>query len=137
MLSEPGVARVAEEPDLPPTSIGDRDVSIGWLVEQRFGREVVDRLVEPLLGGVYAGHAHELSARAAVPQVVALLGQDRSMLRAAARATALRLGRARLRGAGRWARSAPRGGRGGGAARRAHRVHGARALPDGRATVGS
>ena len=89
VLSEPGVARVAEEPDLPPTSIGDRDVSIGWLVEQRFGREVVDRLVEPLLGGVYAGHAHELSARAAGPQVVALLGQDRSMLRAAARATAL------------------------------------------------
>ncbi len=89
VLSGPGVARVAEEPDLPPTDIGDRDVSFGWLVEQRFGREVVDRLVEPLLGGVYAGHAHELSARAAVPQVVALLDQDRSMLRAAARATAL------------------------------------------------
>jgi oxygen-dependent protoporphyrinogen oxidase len=64
-------------------------VSVGWLVEERFGREVVDRLVEPLLGGVYAGHARELSARAAVPQVVALLERDRSMLKAAAEATAL------------------------------------------------
>ena len=88
VLSEPGLARVATEPDLPAISLDDRDVSIGWLVEQRFGPEVVDRLVEPMLGGVYAGHAHEISARAAVPQVVALLDQDRSMLRAAALATA-------------------------------------------------
>ena len=63
-------------------------MSIGWLVEERFGKEVVDRLVEPLLGGVYAGHAREISARAAVPQVVALLDRDRSMMRAAAVATA-------------------------------------------------
>jgi protoporphyrinogen/coproporphyrinogen III oxidase len=49
---------------------------------------VVDRLVEPLLGGVYAGHAREISARAAAPQVVALLDRDTSMLRAAAAATA-------------------------------------------------
>lgn len=88
VLSEPGLARVAAEPELPSTDIGDRDVSVGWLVEQRFGTEVVDRLVEPLLGGVYAGNAHEISARAAVPQVVALLVEDRSMLRAAALATA-------------------------------------------------
>jgi len=88
VLSDAGLARVAAEPELPATSIGDRDVSIGWLVEQRFGPEVVDRLVEPLLGGVYAGNAREISARAAVPQVVALLDQDRSMLRAAALATA-------------------------------------------------
>ena len=37
---------------------------------------------------MYAGNAREISARAAVPQVVALLDQDRSMLRAAALATA-------------------------------------------------
>jgi oxygen-dependent protoporphyrinogen oxidase len=43
------------------------------LVAARLGDEVVDRLVEPLLGGVYAGRARELSARATVPQLVALL----------------------------------------------------------------
>jgi oxygen-dependent protoporphyrinogen oxidase len=45
---------------------------------------VVDRLVEPLLGGVYAGHASLLSARATVPQVVALLREHGSLLAAAA-----------------------------------------------------
>jgi len=84
VISKSGLARVALDAVLPATRLDDRDVSIGWLVEERFGKEVVDRLVEPLLGGVYAGHARELSARAAVPQVVALLDKDRSMMRAAA-----------------------------------------------------
>jgi oxygen-dependent protoporphyrinogen oxidase len=88
VISPAGLARVAIEPVLPPTELADHDVSVGWLVEERFGREVVDRLVEPLLGGVYAGHARELSARATVPQVVALLDRDRSMMRAAAAASA-------------------------------------------------
>lgn len=88
VISRTGLARAALDAVMPATRIGESDVSVGWLVEERFGREVVDRLVEPLLGGVYAGHARELSARAAVPQVVALLERDKSMLRAAAAATA-------------------------------------------------
>jgi oxygen-dependent protoporphyrinogen oxidase len=87
VLSKAALARVAMDAVLPATRLDGRDVSVGWLVEERFGREVVDRLVEPLLGGVYAGHAREISARAAVPQVVALLDRDKSMLRAAAAAT--------------------------------------------------
>lgn len=88
LLSRAGQVRAAREPLLPPTLLYDEDVSVGALVEERFGPEVVDRLVEPLLGGVYAGHARELSARACVPQVVALLERDRSMTRAAAAAAA-------------------------------------------------
>jgi len=87
VISKAGLARAALDAVLPATRIGECDVSVGWLIEERFGREVVDRLVEPLLGGVYAGHARELSARATVPQVVALLDKDKSMLRAAAAAT--------------------------------------------------
>jgi protoporphyrinogen/coproporphyrinogen III oxidase len=83
LLSEEGLARAEREPDQPATVLGE-DVSVGALVEERFGREVVDRMLEPLLGGVYAGHAREISARAAAPQVVALLEADSSMLRAAA-----------------------------------------------------
>jgi oxygen-dependent protoporphyrinogen oxidase len=86
VISKPGIARAAMDAVLPATSLEGRDTSIGALVEERFGKEVVDRLVEPLLGGVYAGHAREISARAAVPQVVALLDRDRSLMRAAARA---------------------------------------------------
>jgi oxygen-dependent protoporphyrinogen oxidase len=83
VISRSGLARVALDAVLPATRLGEHDVSVGWLIEERFGREVVDRLVEPLLGGVYAGHAREISARAAVPQVVALLDRDKSMMRAA------------------------------------------------------
>jgi oxygen-dependent protoporphyrinogen oxidase len=85
VVSKPGLARAAMDTVLPASSL-QGDTSIGGLVEERFGKEVVDRLVEPLLGGVYAGHAREISARAAVPQVVALLEKDRSLSRAAARA---------------------------------------------------
>lgn len=88
VLSAAGLTRVADEPTLPATELHGEDVSVGRLVGERFGREVVDRLVEPLLGGVYAGHADELSARAAVPQVVALLDRDRSLMHAAAAASA-------------------------------------------------
>ena len=87
VISKSGLARAAMDAVLPPTRIGGHDVSIGRLIEERFGKEVVDRLVEPLLGGVYAGHAREISARAAVPRVVSLLEEDRSLLRAAAAAT--------------------------------------------------
>lgn len=53
---------------------GDDD-SVGSLVGNRFGDEVVDRLVEPLLGGVYAGQARHISVRSAAPQLVDLLGR--------------------------------------------------------------
>ena len=69
VLSTKGLARVeAEQPGVPV----EGDISVGELVASRLGDEVVDRLVEPLLGGVYAGHAHRLSARATVPQLVSL-----------------------------------------------------------------
>ena len=82
VLSRAGQVRAAMEPRLPASTV-DGDISIGHLVEERFGKEVVDRLVEPLLGGVYAGHARQISARAAVPQVLSLLASDASMTRSA------------------------------------------------------
>ncbi|MFF3085576.1 protoporphyrinogen oxidase [Streptomyces nojiriensis] len=68
VLSAEGLARIEAERTLPPTEIGD-DVAVGAYVAARLGREVVDRLVEPLLGGVYAGDAYRISMRAAVPQL--------------------------------------------------------------------
>ncbi|MEU2395522.1 protoporphyrinogen oxidase [Streptomyces sp. NPDC007369] len=68
VLSAEGLARIGAEADLPPAEIGE-DVAVGDYVAARLGREVVDRLVEPLLGGVYAGDAYRLSMRAAVPQL--------------------------------------------------------------------
>ncbi|WP_369232670.1 protoporphyrinogen oxidase [Streptomyces sp. R21] len=68
VLSEEGLHRIEREVDLPRTEVGD-DVAVGEYVAARLGREVVDRLVEPLLGGVYAGDAYRISMRAAVPQL--------------------------------------------------------------------
>ncbi|MBO0869796.1 MAG: FAD-dependent oxidoreductase, partial [Micromonosporaceae bacterium] len=45
----------------------DEDVAVGALVRGRLGDQVVDRLVDPLLGGVYAGHADGLSLAVTVP----------------------------------------------------------------------
>jgi len=85
VLSRAGLTRAALDGVLPPRALApDEDVSVGALVEERLGREVVDRLVEPMLGGVYAGHARELSARAAVPQLVAKLDGRHSLTGAAA-----------------------------------------------------
>ncbi|MET9412587.1 protoporphyrinogen oxidase [Streptomyces klenkii] len=66
ILSADGLARVARDAELPHTDPGE-DVAIGAYIAERMGREVVDRLVEPLLGGVYAGDAYRISMRAAAP----------------------------------------------------------------------
>ncbi|MEU8656800.1 protoporphyrinogen oxidase [Actinoplanes philippinensis] len=47
------------------------DVAVGELVRERYGDEVVDRLVDPMLGGVYAGRADRLSLRVTMPQLAA------------------------------------------------------------------
>ncbi|MFF8653919.1 protoporphyrinogen oxidase [Streptomyces huasconensis] len=68
VLSAEGLRRIERDRELPPTEVGD-DVAVGEYVAARLGREVVDRLVEPLLGGVYAGDAYRISMRSAVPQL--------------------------------------------------------------------
>jgi oxygen-dependent protoporphyrinogen oxidase len=66
LLTDPEVARVAAEPGIEAPAVPD-DIDVASWVAGRMGRAVVDRLVEPLLGGVYAGHADQLSLQATVP----------------------------------------------------------------------
>jgi oxygen-dependent protoporphyrinogen oxidase len=70
---------VRETPAPPPLD----DLSVGALVSRSLGREVVDRLVDPLLGGVYAGHADRLSVRATLPQLWPHLAGRTSLVEAA------------------------------------------------------
>jgi protoporphyrinogen/coproporphyrinogen III oxidase len=56
------------------------DLAVGTYLERRFGREVTDRLVDPLLGGLHAGDVRRLSLRAATPQLAALADRHRSLL---------------------------------------------------------
>jgi len=81
LLSVEGLERALHEQPIPAP---DGDLSVTDLIAPRLGSEVVERLVEPLLGGVYAGHASLLSARATVPQLVALLDRSPTLTEAAA-----------------------------------------------------
>lgn len=80
VLGPLGLARLAADLVLPgeATKRLPADPSVGSLVGARLGRKVVDRLVDPLLGGVYAGSADGLSTEVAAPN---LLGARRSLLR--------------------------------------------------------
>src|SRR5256885_469899 len=66
LLSAEGMARAREDLCLPATERGG-DVDVASYVGARFGPEVVDRLVDPLLAGVYAGRAEDLSFEATLP----------------------------------------------------------------------
>jgi oxygen-dependent protoporphyrinogen oxidase len=79
VMSPEGMRRIREDLTAPPTPAG-ADVAIGEYVAARVGREVVDRLIEPLLGGVYAGHADRISMRAAVPQLLPVAQRERSLV---------------------------------------------------------
>ena len=61
--------RMARELMHPPRPM-ENDETVGELVERHFGVEVVDRLADPLLSGVYGGDANKLSARAVLPRFV-------------------------------------------------------------------
>ncbi|GAA3740943.1 protoporphyrinogen oxidase [Micromonospora maritima] len=50
-----------------PLLAPDEDVAVGALVRERLGDAVVDRLVDPMLGGVYAGRADDLSLVTTMP----------------------------------------------------------------------
>ena len=71
VLSARGLARVQADRVMPKTPVTE-DVAVGEYLARRLGRELVDRLVEPLLGGVYSGQADKLSLRATVPQLAPL-----------------------------------------------------------------
>jgi protoporphyrinogen/coproporphyrinogen III oxidase len=82
VLSREGVARAGEDLELPPTA-RDGDVPVAEYVGARQGAEVVDRLVDPLLGGVYAGRSAELSFDATLPALAAASRRHRSLAEAA------------------------------------------------------
>ncbi len=78
VLSAGGLARAAVEPLLPRRA--SEPDALGPLIEGRFGREVLERLVDPLIGGINAGDADRLSAAAVAPQIAGLAERSRSLL---------------------------------------------------------
>ena len=77
LLSWRGKARAAVEPLLPRGDAGD---NLGATIRARFGDEVLERLVGPLVGGINAGDADHLSLRAVTPQLAEAQSSHRSLL---------------------------------------------------------
>jgi len=82
VVSGEGAVRASQDLELPPTA-RDGDVPVAEYVGARFGTEVVDRLVDPLLGGVYAGRSCDLSFDATMPALAAASRHYRSLAEAA------------------------------------------------------
>lgn len=91
LLSPRGVLRAAGDLVLPKTSFG-ADTSVGSLVRTRFGNEVAERMVAPLMAGIRAGDIDDMSLEMAAPQVAEVARHHRSLVaglrQAARRATA-------------------------------------------------
>jgi oxygen-dependent protoporphyrinogen oxidase len=82
------VARPASDADADegrPLLAAGEDVAVGALVRERYGDEVAERLVDPMLGGVYAGRADQLSLEATMP-ALALAARTEHTLAGAVRA---------------------------------------------------
>jgi oxygen-dependent protoporphyrinogen oxidase len=66
ILSKP----IEHHPSAAPLG-AEEDIAVGELIRDQLGDEVLERLVDPLLGGINAGDADHLSIRAAAPQLAA------------------------------------------------------------------
>jgi len=73
--------QMAKEWFHPPRPAG-QDESVAALVERHYGSEIVERLADPLLSGVYGGEAAKLSVRAVLPRFVDMESQHGSLGRA-------------------------------------------------------
>lgn len=70
LFSWPAKLRMAAEYFHKPGAEAKEDETVAELVERHFGPEMVDRLADPLLAGVYGGDASQLSAAAVLPRFV-------------------------------------------------------------------
>jgi len=65
---------------------GSSDESVADFVRRHFGQQMVDRIAEPMLAGVYGGNAEQLSLRAVLPMFAAMEREHGSLARATIKA---------------------------------------------------
>ncbi len=79
-----GILRAAREPWIPRVSTDQsEEESVYQFVARRLGPQAADRLVSPMVLGVYAGDAKQLSLPAAFPKLAALERDHGSLIRGA------------------------------------------------------
>jgi oxygen-dependent protoporphyrinogen oxidase len=92
VFSWAGKARMALELFLPrrATAAAEEgeadDESLAGFVRRRFGREALERMAQPMVGGIYTADPEQLSLRATMPRFLDMERNDRSIIRAMWRA---------------------------------------------------
>jgi len=83
LISWPGIARMGLDLVLPGrrASLERGDESLASFFTRRLGREAFERVVEPLMAGIYAGDASQISLRATFPRFLDLERQHGSLIR--------------------------------------------------------
>jgi oxygen-dependent protoporphyrinogen oxidase len=79
LFSWPGKIRMGFDLVIPRGKLGD-DESVGSFIRRRLGKEALERLAEPLLGGIYAGNVDALSLQSTFPQLLELEQKHRSLI---------------------------------------------------------
>ncbi|HWL49985.1 MAG TPA: protoporphyrinogen oxidase [Acidimicrobiia bacterium] len=82
LLSWAGRARALADLVL-PRSDGVEDESLGSFVTRRLGREMLDRIAEPLIAGIHAAEPDTMSLRASFPRLLEMEREYRSLILAA------------------------------------------------------
>ncbi len=82
MLSWSGKARMALDLVLPRKNTnGATDESLGEFIRRRLGREALERIAQPMIGGIYTADPEKLSLRATMPRFIELERKHRSIIR--------------------------------------------------------
>lgn len=81
IFSLPGKARMAADLFLPRKSAnGIADESLGSFVRRRLGREALERMAQPMVGGIYTADPETLSLRATLPRFLDFEKEHRSLI---------------------------------------------------------
>lgn len=80
LFSPAGKMRMAIEPLVAPRH-DQADESLSSFVTRRFGRQLLDRLVQPLVGGIYTANPDTLSVRATLPEIFEMEAKHGSIVR--------------------------------------------------------
>ncbi len=81
IMSPLGKMRMAWEYFIPGRP-SEEDESLASFVRRRFGSETYDRLVQPLIGGIYTGDPEKLSVRSTMPRFAEMERGHGSLIRA-------------------------------------------------------
>jgi oxygen-dependent protoporphyrinogen oxidase len=101
LFSMRGKLRMVCEPWIAPRDAEVEDESLASFVTRRFGREVLERVAEPIVAGLYTARAENLSLRLTLPRFLDMEMREGSVIRALRKAALERSRRAASEGHGR------------------------------------